>query len=102
MDCTSSKGNRPVQCRLPPVWCGAPEVEGRTVHAAIEDRRLEIAEKLLSETSWTVRKISTASGYSSAKTFNAAFHRRFGLSPLSARQMTHSTPDGALQDAPLP
>ena len=65
------------------------EVEGRTVHAAIEDRRLEIAEKLLSETSWTVRKISMASGYSSAKTLSAAFHRRFGTSPLSLRQTTH-------------
>ena len=62
------------------------EVEGRTVHAAIEDRRMEIAEKLLSETSWTVQRIAAASGYRNVKTFEAAFRRRTGHLPGGVRQ----------------
>ena len=62
------------------------EVEGRTVHEAIEDRRLGIAEKLLSETSWTVRRIAAESGYRNVKTFEVAFRKRTGRLPGSARQ----------------
>ena len=56
-------------------------VLGRSIRQTIEDRRFEIAEKALRETSRSVAQISAACGYRNVKTFEAAFRRRRGMSP---------------------
>ena len=57
------------------------EIEGSSIHRTIEDRRMELAEKALSETNRPLRLIARESGYKSVKTFEAAFRKRHGTSP---------------------
>ena len=61
------------------------EVENRSIRQVIEDRRMELAEKALAETDWTLRRIAAASGYRNVKTFEAAFRKRTGRSPGTCR-----------------
>lgn len=61
------------------------EIEDTSIHQMIEDRRMELAEKALSETRHTLIQIARESGYRSVKTFEAAFRRRHGSSPGSFR-----------------
>ena len=61
------------------------EVENRSIRQVIEDRRMELAEKALAETDWSLRRIAAASGYRNVKTFEAAFRRRTGHSPGANR-----------------
>ena len=62
------------------------EIEGISIHQTIEDRRMELAEKALSETERPIHQIARESGYKNVKTFEAAFRRRHGKSPGSFRQ----------------
>ena len=62
------------------------EVENRSIRQVIEDRRMELAEKALAETDWTLRRIAAASGYRNVKTFEAAFRRKHGMSPSAFRK----------------
>lgn len=57
------------------------EIEGSSIHRTIEDRRMELAEKALSETNRPLRLIAQESGYKNVKTFEAAFRKRHGTSP---------------------
>jgi LacI family transcriptional regulator len=54
------------------------EIEGSSIHRTIEDRRMELAEKALSETNRPLRLIAQESGYKSVKTFEAAFRTAKG------------------------
>ena len=56
---------------------------------AIEDRRMELAERALLKTSWNIGRIAAGSGYRNVKTFEAAFRKRHGCSPSEYRR--HST-----------
>ena len=62
------------------------EIEGSSIHQMIEERRMELAEKALSETKRSLRQIARESGYKSIKTFEAAFRRRHGTSPGNYRR----------------
>ena len=61
------------------------EVENRSIHQAIEDRRLEVAVQRLKGTNWPIGRISAACGYSSLQAFGAMFKRRTGSSPKEFR-----------------
>jgi AraC-like DNA-binding protein/tetratricopeptide (TPR) repeat protein len=58
---------------------------GMTLHAYIEDRRLETACRLLLETEDRVEAIGRRVGYDHARTFHRAFDRRVGCSPTQWR-----------------
>ena len=62
------------------------EVENRTIHQAIEDRRLEIAVQRLKSTKWPIKRIAAACGYSSLQAFGAAFRKRFSRTPRTFRE----------------
>ena len=62
------------------------EIENTSIHQAIEDRRMELAEKAISETNHPIRQIARESGYKNIKTFEAAFRKRHGTSPGSFRR----------------
>ena len=61
------------------------EIENQSIHQAIENRQMEIAEKALSDTDRAIRRIAAESGYRNIKTFEAAFRKRHGLSPGAYR-----------------
>lgn len=62
------------------------EIENCTIAQAIEGRRMAVAEKLLKETSRTIRRIAADCGYASANTFGIAFRKRHGVSPGTFRR----------------
>ena len=62
------------------------EIEGRSILQIIETRRLELAERALTETERPVKTIAKESGYRNIKTFEAAFRRKHGLSPSAFRK----------------
>ena len=62
------------------------EIENQSIHQAIENRQMEIAEKALSDTDRTIRHIAAESGYRNIKTFEAAFRKRHGMSPSAFRK----------------
>ena len=62
------------------------EIENQSIHQAIENRQMEIAEKALTDTDRTIRRIVAESGYRNIKTFEAAFRRRHGMSPSEYRR----------------
>ena len=66
------------------------EIENTSIHQAIEDRRMELAEKAISETNRPIRQIARESGYKNIKTFEAAFRKRHGTSPGSFRRQGSS------------
>ncbi|GAB5389615.1 MAG: DNA-3-methyladenine glycosylase 2 [Alphaproteobacteria bacterium] len=64
-------------------------------------RRLELARRLIRETSLTMTDIALASGFSSSRRFNDAFRRSYGNPPSSLRRSSRNTssspdPSGAL------
>ncbi len=59
---------------------------GMTVGEYITKKRIEKAEKLLSETRLSIEEISVESGFSSAAYFAAIFKKHRGLSPLKFRK----------------
>ncbi|MEM9219712.1 MAG: AraC family transcriptional regulator [Cyanobacteria bacterium P01_F01_bin.150] len=69
---------------------GFREVFNTTVFGYLRDRRLEKAQQLLLDGQMKVASVARAVGYNSPTSFNAAFKRKFGVSPkayqLSARQ----------------
>ena len=62
------------------------EIEGRSILQTIETRRLELAERALTETERPVKAVARESGYRNVKTFEAAFRRKHGLSPSAFRK----------------
>ena len=61
------------------------EAENRTIHGAILEARLRLAEKKLRNPRSSVSIVAQESGFRSVKTFEAAFVRRNGLSPRAWR-----------------
>ncbi|MEM6839793.1 MAG: AraC family transcriptional regulator [Cyanobacteria bacterium P01_C01_bin.120] len=57
------------------------EVFGTTVYGYLRDRRLEKAQQLLLDGQMKVAAVARAVGYDSPTSFNAAFKRKFGVSP---------------------
>lgn len=62
------------------------EIENTSIRQAIEDRRMNIAEKAMSETNRPIRQVARESGYRNIKTFEAAFRRRYGTTPGAFRR----------------
>ncbi|MEM8780619.1 MAG: AraC family transcriptional regulator [Cyanobacteria bacterium P01_G01_bin.49] len=60
---------------------GFKEVFGTTVFGYLRDRRLERASALLLEQKMTVAQVASVIGYGSPTSFNAAFKRKYGMSP---------------------
>lgn len=58
---------------------------GTTFRQALQDKRLEVAEKLLSETDDSVAAICRKAGFRSASHFYRSFGDRFGLTPSEYR-----------------
>ena len=63
------------------------EIEGRSILQAIETRRLELAERALTETERPVKTVASESGYRNVKTFEAAFRRKHGITPSAFRKL---------------
>lgn len=57
------------------------EIENMSIRQAIENRKMELAEKVLAGTDQPIRRIAAESGYRNIKTFEVAFRKRHGLSP---------------------
>lgn len=66
------------------------EIENISIRKAIEDRRMELAVKALSETSRTIRHIAREAGYKSVKTFEAAFRKWHNTSPGAFRRRSQA------------
>ena len=62
------------------------EIEGMSIHNAIERRRMAIAEQNLRGSQLSIARVARASGYASIQAFEAAFIRKHGLSPLRFRR----------------
>lgn len=58
---------------------------GMPIMTFVTQRRMELASRLLKETSYTVRQVAMYSGYSSVPSFIKAFIRHFGVSPAEFR-----------------
>ncbi len=58
---------------------------GTTIYGYLFDYRMNIAGKLLHETSFTIAEIAERSGYEHASHFTTAFKRKFGVNPVSYR-----------------
>ena len=67
------------------------EIEGRSILQAIETRRLELAERALTETERPVKVVARESGYRNVKTFEAAFRKRHGIPPGKFRATAHAS-----------
>jgi len=61
------------------------QVTGVTPFKYMEDRRLDMARKLLSEGRLNVKKVAEQTGYHSSSQFSRAFHQRFGVPPSRLR-----------------
>ncbi len=61
-------------------------VTGMTAFDYLENRRLDVARKLLFDRRLTVKEVADRSGYHSPAYFSRAFSRRFGLSPAQLRR----------------
>ena len=57
------------------------QLEGRTIHQAIENVRLNEAKRLLRKTSYSISEIAKRSGFSGQNRFSHLFKERFGMSP---------------------
>lgn len=69
------------------------QLEGKTIHQAIESARLNEAKRLLRKTSYSISEIAKRSGFSGQNRFSHHFKERFGMSPKrwrceSAQQST--------------
>jgi LacI family transcriptional regulator len=61
------------------------EIENTSIRQMIEDRRMELAEKALSESTHTIASVAAECGYRSVKTFESAFRKRHNTSPGTFR-----------------
>ncbi len=61
---------------------------GNTIYGYLFEYRMNIAEKLLQNTTYTIAEIAEQSGYEHASHFTTAFKRKFGVSPTSYRIRT--------------
>ncbi|TAJ12125.1 AraC family transcriptional regulator [Marinilabiliaceae bacterium JC017] len=59
---------------------------GTTIYGYLFDYRMNIARKLLLNTSYTIAEIAERSGYEHASHFTTAFKRRFNISPAAFRK----------------
>jgi LacI family transcriptional regulator len=57
------------------------QLEGKTIHQAIESARLNEAKRLLRKTSYSISEIAKRSGFSGQNRFSHLFKERFGMSP---------------------
>lgn len=62
------------------------EEVGQTPWAYVLERRLEVGERLLRDTTLLLHQIAGTLGYSGVNTFTNAFKRRYGLSPTAYRK----------------
>jgi AraC family transcriptional regulator len=67
-------------------------ITGETVHRYIQRKRLELAARLLCDSSKTIIDIALAVGYQTPAAFNKAFKKRTGETPTSYRQRRTSSP----------
>ncbi len=58
---------------------------GTTIYGYLFDYRMNIARKLLDDTSYAIADIAECSGYEHASHFSTAFKRRYGISPAEYR-----------------
>lgn len=65
---------------------------GQSVHQYVRNARLDLAERLLSETSLPVRQVSEEAGWQCHGRFGAAFRERHGQAPLAFRRSRDGTP----------
>jgi len=59
---------------------------GRTPARAVEQMRVEAAQRLLGETAWPVKRIATRCGFGSEETLRRSFVRVLGVSPQGYRE----------------
>ncbi|RQR77134.1 MULTISPECIES: GlxA family transcriptional regulator [unclassified Burkholderia] len=59
---------------------------GRTPARAVEQIRVEAAQRLLGETAWPVKRIATRCGFGSEETLRRSFVRVLGVSPQGYRE----------------
>ncbi|KWF33048.1 GlxA family transcriptional regulator [Burkholderia pseudomultivorans] len=59
---------------------------GRTPARAVEQIRVEAAQRLLGETTWPVKRIATRCGFGSEETLRRSFVRVLGVSPQGYRE----------------
>lgn len=78
------------------------ETLGRSIHQAIEDARMAIAEKNLKKSHKSLAQIALDSGYRSIKTFETAFRKRYQVAPGCLRKTLRAQPKArkALIDRP--
>lgn len=67
---------------------------GQTFVDYLTQLRLEWACRLLRETGWSVRYISTFVGFTAPEYFHRLFHRKMGMTPKQYRQQTGENADG--------
>lgn len=59
---------------------------GTTIYGYLFDYRMNIARKLLLDTSYTIAEIAELSGYEHASHFTTAFKRKYGNNPIAFRK----------------
>lgn len=64
---------------------------GRTPARAVEQLRIEAAQRLLSETSWSIKRIAARCGFSSEETMRCSFVRQLRVAPQVYRERFSST-----------
>lgn len=72
---------------------GFKELFGTTVFEYIHQNRMDLAKRLLLETSKTAKEIAYETGYSSPQHFSKAFKKQFGIPPNSIRNVPDSITD---------
>ena len=65
---------------------GFRQILGQSAFEYIQDRRMERALALLSETQDPITEVAHAVGYSHLSSFTVAVQRRFGMSPSELRR----------------
>jgi transcriptional regulator GlxA family with amidase domain len=66
---------------------------GATPAVYVERARVEVAQRLLETTSFSVDEVSRASGFGTVETMRRAFARRVGVSPRDYRDRFHPARD---------
>ncbi|MGF6963638.1 transcriptional regulator GlxA family with amidase domain [Paraburkholderia sp. WC7.3g] len=64
---------------------------GRTPARAVEQLRIETAQRLLSETSWSIKRIAARCGFGSEETMRCSFVRQLRVAPQVYRERFSST-----------
>lgn len=71
---------------------------GTSLTAYVEATRIDIARRLLEDSSSPIKMIAYAAGFGSTATLRRAFLRRIGVTPLQYRSRFQTTSDGASYD----